>query len=240
MPARKRPSPSRRKDTYWHRAQRPLNCLFFVLPLLVFYQVGAAIDGPTLLAPRHLYRVLRYFGAAVPLLPPALIIAVLLAQHVFRKDPWTVQPRVLAGMFGEAAAWTIPLIAVAYLRGQAAAGAAAETGSGFQELVTHVGAGVYEEFLFRLVLVGLLLLLFVDVFDLPEHVMTGVVVVFSAVLFALYHPPVARAPLGAFPWGTFLTLAAHGLLWGILYVFRGFGIAVGSHVVWNMYVLLVR
>lgn len=233
---------ARAKGGYVQATQRPLNCLFFVLPLLLFYQIGVGAYGSVLLAPRHLQRVLTYFGAGVSLLPPALILAALFFQHLFRKDPWTIQPRVLAGMFGESVAWTVPLIALAWLLGHigGASGAAAGGGPAFRNVVVMVGAGVYEEFIFRLVLIGLVGLVFVDVLTLPEHPTTAAAVVVSAVLFAVYHPEVSGASWGTVPWGRLFFLSAQGVLWGVLYVFRGFAVAVGSHVTWNLYALAVQ
>ena len=43
---------------------------------------GKAYYGSTLLAPQHLERVLRYFGATTAYLPALLIVAVLILQHL--------------------------------------------------------------------------------------------------------------------------------------------------------------
>ncbi len=42
------------------------------------------------------------------------------------------------------------------------------------------------------------------------------------------------------PWHDFIFLAVAGTLWGALYVYRGFAVAVGSHIVWNLYALAMK
>ena len=58
-------------------------------------------------------------------------------------------------------------------------------------------------------------------------------VVLGAVLFSLYHF-MPGAP-ETFSWGVFIFRTAAGLLWGIAYMTRGFGVATGAHIAWNMY-----
>ena len=80
---------------YIRQAQRPLNCLLFIILPLALYQAFALRYGTQLLAPRDLARLLAYFGASAALLAPALIVGVLLAQHFLERCKWTFQPAVL-------------------------------------------------------------------------------------------------------------------------------------------------
>jgi len=236
--------PHFRKDTYWRRTQRPLNCLVFLLPLLIFFQVGAAIYGNELLVPQLLGRVLGWFGATAAFLPALLIVVMLLVMHLLHGEPWRVDGSALLGMGGESLLWTLPLVALTYLLYRASAPAAAALLSPAGQnlvkgLLVATGAGIYEEFIFRLVFVSLVLLICVDVFDLPRDVVTIVAVIASALLFSLCHFSGAeltgKAP---FQWTRFVFLTLAGLLWGALFVFRGFGIAAGAHICYDMFVVL--
>jgi hypothetical protein len=135
-------------------------------------------------------------------------------------------------MVAEGLFWTLPLLAVGLLRGQLAPASGGFQG-GADYLFADIGAAVYEEFVFRLVLINLALLIFVDVFSLAEPYVLGVAAVASAVLFALYHP--LGAEMSIF-WGRFLTHSLEGMLWATLLIYRGFGICVLSHVSWNLFV----
>jgi len=98
-----------------------------------------------------------------------------------------------------------------------------------QRLVQSVGAGIYEEFIFRLLFVGLGLLVFSKLLGLRRDWVAVAAVVVSAVLFSLYHLPTDRA--------VFYVLA--GIYLGSLYLFRGYGIAVGAHAAYNIYAVLI-
>jgi len=233
---------SSRRDTYRWRTHRPLNCLVFLLPMLAFFQVGMLYHGTALAAPQDLGRILRFFGATATYLPSLLIVAVLALQHVTHHDRLELQPRVLAGMAVESVLWAIPLVVLIQFAGQVAELAAPAAGgmrdwTFLEKLHLAVGAGIYEEFLFRLVLISLTLLIFVDVFALPKDIVVAVAVVVGAAAFSLYHFSLNEITgSDPFPWGPFAFRMAAGLYLGLLFVFRGFAIAVGTHILYNSYV----
>ncbi len=233
---------SRRREGYTWQTHRPLNCLVFILPTLLFFQIGTAYYGTSLLAPRHLGKLLRYFGATASYLPALLIVTVLLVQHIASRDKWTVEPKALAGMFGESVLWTTPLVAMSYLSGKLIAGAAASSPASdqlLQDLLQAAGAGVYEEFIFRLAMISLILLIFVDIFALPKSPVAIAAVVVSACLFSLYHFPFAAGPgANGFGWAEFAFFAAAGVYLAILFIARGFAVAVGTHTFFNLFVVL--
>jgi hypothetical protein len=243
MIARRRTAPrsSSPWEQYVESTHRPINSLAIVLPLLVFFHIGAAYWGIRFIPHRDLRRLLAFFGATAPFLPAMMVITVLVAQHLARKDRWAVQGRVVGGMLIEAVIWTLPLVAVSFLRrvhaGQAVASALSNRPLG-QQLVFFVGAGVYEEFIFRLVGIGLLVLVFHDVFKLPEPPVIIAAIAATALLFALYHFTGRQLAGGQLAWGRLLFLTMAGALWGTAQVLRGFGVAVASHITWNLYVAL--
>jgi len=232
--------PSRPPDTYRYHTQRPLNCLVLVLPLLVFFQLGTAYYGTQLLAPRDIGRLLSFFGATAAYLPALLVVGVLVFMHIAHRDPLRVQTRVLAGMVAESILWMIPLAVGAHLMGKLAlqSTAAAEmTNTMLQDALLAVGAGIYEEFIFRLVLISLTLCLLVDVFELKKDTATLIAVALSAVTFSAYHFSGSDLGGASFPWGQFVFRLLAGAYLGGLYAGRGFGIAVGAHTLYDIYVL---
>lgn len=229
-------------DLYRHQTLRPLNSLVFILPMLLAFQAGAAVFGTTLLAPRHMQGVLDYFGATAAHLPAVVIVFVLLVQHMLHKDPWRPEPKALAGMFAESIVWMIPLIAMIHLTGRLQAGESYPQARRItQEVLQAFGAGIYEEFIFRLGFVSLVLLIFVDVFGLKKEAFTIVAIIVGAAAFSLYHLPAEQFPSlppGAWPKLIFRTVA--GIYLGALFVYRGFGIAVGTHAFYNIYALVAE
>ena len=234
------------KDSYRYLTQRPLNSLVFVLPLLLIYHVGAIYyQDQRLLVPRYVDWFLVYFGGPRQILPPLLIVFVLLLQHAVRKEPWKVRGWVLAGTLAESLALTIPLVIVARVTGlvsvmfaQVSQPALPQTG---MLLVASVGAGLYEEFVFRLVYIALFMLVVVDVAGLRKDLAEVLAVISGAVLFALCHFTWAQiAGDAAFDWARFLFLLLAGVIWGTVFLARGYGVAVGSHIVWDIYATLAH
>jgi hypothetical protein len=231
----------RRRDSYAWQAQRPLNCLVFVLPLLIFFQVGTLYYGTGLLAPRDIGRLLGFFGATAAYLPATLIVAVLLAQHLIRRDKWRLRPLVQVGMVGESLLWMVPLVVLNHLAAGPLVQAATEpqnpaTGA-LRHVLMAVGAGVYEEFIFRLAMISVALLIFVDVFELPKEAVAIGAVIVAACLFSLYHIAPNRIAGEGFPWGDFAFRAAAGAYLGAVFILRGFAVAVGTHTFFNLYVV---
>ena len=100
-------------------------------------------------------------------------------------------------------------------------------------LIGYLGAGVYEEALFRLVLVpvlfGLLRLL-----QTPQVLASALAVTGSALLFSLAHH--AGTPGEAFTWFAFVFRWMAGVFFAWVFVIRGFGIAVGTHTAYDILV----
>jgi hypothetical protein len=94
------------------------------------------------------------------------------------------------------------------------------------QVITYIGAGVYEEVLFRLGLfsVSCFLLRMVSVPRLPAVLLAGVG---AALTFAAAHHvgPAGEEMVPA----RFLFRTMAGLYFTALYVVRGFGVAVGAH-----------
>lgn len=118
-------------------------------------------------------------------------------------------------------------------------GAAAATAVNWQlKLVLSVGAGIYEELLFRMLVIALIHFIAVDILRAPQRWGTLVGIVVSALIFTIYHD-IGSLAAGTFAWrkATFLFVA--GLYLGGLFVSRGFGIAVGTHAIYDILVTVL-
>jgi len=223
---------------YVYESRRPLNSLLLIILPLAAYQFFALRYGSKLLAPRDMARFLRYFGATAALLGPALIVVVLLVQHFVQRRRWTFQPGVLLGMLAESVVWVLPLVAMFHFtRTPMQATSSAAPGTFVSDCIQGIGAGIYEEFIFRLALAGLLLFIFADLLEFRRDVSAVVAIFIQATLFSLYHfsheELTGAAP---FPWSPFIFRMLAGAYLGGLYVLRGYGITVGAHAAWNLYV----
>lgn len=102
-------------------------------------------------------------------------------------------------------------------------------------LVIHLGSGVYEEFLFRfLLLTGLSRALFRGL--AVNAVISGLVAVLvSSLAFALFH--FMSVFHESFQFNAFWFRFFSGLLFSGIYLFRGLGVAVYSHSFFNIFLM---
>lgn len=222
---------------------RPLNQLLLIGPLLILFHAGSAWLGHSLLVPDYLQVVLLWFGGRADFLPALLIVAVLLGQHVVRRDPLKPSGLAVMGMLLESALWTVPLVALGWLTSRIAAQAATAPAKSplLRGLVESIGAGVYEEFLFRLVFISLVGLIGVDLLNLKRRgVMIGAMIASGLVFAAVHFPLSAWASPAELPWGQVVFLAVVGMWWAVLFAWRGLGVAVASHIWWDVLVTLMR
>jgi hypothetical protein len=236
MPAEPRRT-RRTSERYPRVTLRPLDCLVFVLPLLLAFHIGSITYGTGLLALRDIDRLLGFFGATAPYLPALLVVAVLIAQHAAHRYPWKVHGKALLGMLVESGLWMLPLLGMSLLAGAGqAADSAHREGGVVRWLLIAVGAGIYEEFLFRLMMISLVMMIFVDVFELNRDMVAVAAVLLSSVVFSAYH--LSGETFETFPWGLFAFRAMAGVFLSGVYIFRGFAIAVGAHTLYNVVVFL--
>jgi membrane protease YdiL (CAAX protease family) len=100
-----------------------------------------------------------------------------------------------------------------------------------------VGAGVYEELFFRLLLLGGGALVLQRLFEFGRVVSLVLMLLISSLAFsATHHVGSMGEPFDSF---VFTFRAVCGLGLGILYVARGLGIAAWTHAIYNIMVLVV-
>jgi hypothetical protein len=105
------------------------------------------------------------------------------------------------------------------------------------KLALSIGAGIYEEMLFRLVGIALIHFILKDLLGARAMASSIIAIVGSALAFALYHDNVWIGGGVNTVALAFYTLA--GTFLGTIYVLRGFGIAVGTHATYDIVVLLL-
>jgi hypothetical protein len=106
------------------------------------------------------------------------------------------------------------------------------------DIITGIGAGIYEELVFRLILICLLMLLFQDVLHVSRTSAVVLSVLISAALFSAHHHiffvngTFGTGEIFSLPKFLFRTLA--GIYFAVLFAVRGFGITAGTHDFYNI------
>jgi len=171
-----------------------LQSLYFLLPLLVIYEIGAVmvLDTTRLTATRLLDQFFALFGVTGVHLPAIAVVAALLGMHMTRRrDPWSPEPKLYLVMLIESAVLAVPLFVLAtVLVREPLVGASLSSidwENWRQKMVIAIGAGVYEELLFRLVGLALIHALMKDLLSLPEDASTLSPQAVTLIGFVLIH-----------------------------------------------------
>ena len=105
-------------------------------------------------------------------------------------------------------------------------------------IVTGIGAGIYEELIFRLFLICVLMMLFQDVFKLGHDSSIILSVLISAALFSAHHHiDILGGHLNIvdpFDITKFAFRTIAGIYFAFLFAIRGFGITAGTHAFYNI------
>ena len=222
--------------------------LTFALPLLLLYEgLAAAMSQSDAVSVRNgadvlLKTVFMALGGrnGVTLFGVLLLgVGLWLVWRDYRKTPGRLEMSYIALMFAESVVYAAVLgtvvstLASLLLSGQLAI---VQNGSFSQltfgtQLMVSLGAGIYEELLFRVLLVSGMVALGLRL-GWRRPVAVGVAVLGSAVIFSGFHY------VG--PFGDTLTVASFtfravaGLVLSGLYVARGFGIVAWSHALYDL------
>jgi hypothetical protein len=226
---------------YLRSSRGTLVGLVMVLPLLVFYNVGllvtdwGAVNGAdvvTWLLVTQLDRTGYLVAQGVLLL--AFVIAILYLQRKRRFHfgyflPLLVESTLYALAMGS--------VIIYVMREIHLLGGPLDGSPGLLMVLTiSAGAGVHEELLFRLLLIGGTVAALTRWTSMSVGLATVIAVLGSAVLFSVAHY------LGPeeFALYTFAYRSLAGLVFASLFLLRGLAVAVYTHALYDVYVLAFR
>jgi hypothetical protein len=229
---------TRRYTTYVEATRHPWPNFIFLLPIVVLYETAVwycncnHVDGVRNGADGWLRQSLSAYGVNLIWLPPVFLICFYAFQSFLR---WWSRPQenleTITGMILESGIFgmILWLVASAWTKGFLASGVDASGGIS-SAWVTYLGAGIYEEAIFRLLGVHLLMLIF------PSNMFPSLPLAFviSSLGFAVSHHVGVHGEI--FKFDIFLFRALAGMYFCAVYMSRGFGIAVGSHVIYDFIV----
>jgi len=234
---------------YLSESRRPLVSLVFIAPLLAIYEAGVLLLGPAM--DRNgvdvwLRTLLEGVGLGHYFLLPVLTVCILLGWHHTTHEPWRVDRGVLGRMAIECVVLAVVLRlilalqeAVFSIHAAAAPAAPGETmnvSGAPGNLIMFLGAGIYEELLFRLILFSGTVWLLGRAGLRTTSSLVVAVLGTSLVFSAAHYVGPYRDTLALF---SFLFRFIAGVFFCVLFVYRGFGIAAGAHAGYDILVGLV-
>ena len=240
--------------SYWHAARAPRYSLTFAFPLLLIYEIlaftlsGREFSGVRNGADVLLKTIFVALGGRSGLVAfGALLVGGggwIVVQD--RRKSGKIDPRAFVLMAVESIGYAlvfglvtstltgllVPVISVVGRLAVPALGSPAESNLATQVMIS-LGAGIYEELLFRVILVSGLAWLGRKVFGWSVTAAGVFAVGAGALIFSAFHyigPYGDRFSLGSF---AFRTVA--GLLFSGLYLLRGFGITAWTHALYDVF-----
>jgi hypothetical protein len=242
-------------NSYWRAARAPRHSLLFALPLLLLYELLAfALSRSQLSEVRNgadvlLKSVFVALGGRYGLTAFSVLLLSVGAVLVWRdrRAHGEIRARIFPLMLLEAVVYAVLLGGVAsalttlLLHGRLllVQGTASSPVAGLglsTQLMVSLGAGIYEELLFRVLLVSGLATLARVLFGWRPLAAGGFAAVLGALVFSLFH---YVGPFGdEFTLGSFTFRAVAGLLFSGLYLLRGFGITAWSHALYDVFLSL--
>lgn len=257
--------PDSHEPHYWFETRRPFCNLVFLLPLLLVYELGVLLIGGAHSdafrngADAWMRQGLLRLGIDLLWLLPALLLGSLVFWHWVSRQPWRMSWDTLGGMVAESLLFAFALI----LLGQGVDWCFRQPATRLLEVegttwsngmlvrsVTFLGAGIYEEFLFRLCLIPLTYAAFRALL-VPHRWSVGATIVATSLVFSLAHylgapdqdyslslltEAVARVQSSRSLWFSFVFRTMAGMFFAGLFFLRGFGITVGAHAAYDVIV----
>lgn len=237
------PAPS-----YWRDTRAPRYSLLYALPLLLLYEgLAAMLSGDAISGVRNgadvlLKSAFLWFGGRNGLLIFGAVLVGVSALLVWRdlRRGGTITARYFAGMIAESVVYALLFGVVTGTLTSLILNAAFPLAAGpMQELdlptqlMISLGAGLYEELLFRVLLVSLLARMARVGFGWVPGASGLFAVLVGALIFSAFH---YIGPYGdVLELGSFTFRAVAGVLFSALYLLRGFGITAWTHALYDVF-----
>ena len=204
----------------------------FIVPLLVLHEAGLMTNpgarNGTAPIYAELFHRLEWVGQVA--LNFGLLALLCFAIYRTRAERRHL-PGMYAWMFFESALWASSLYVIAVL----APLSIEQLGA---DLTVAIGAGIFEELLFRFLLMGGIILTFHRGLGAPLKAVVPIAILLSAVLFSLAHHEGIGIGTDPWAWDLFALRALLGALLGAIFWWRGFGVVVYTHALYNVAVIL--
>lgn len=279
------------EESYLERTSRPIYAIIFLLPFIIFYELGTIFINTDLLNQTQV-RVVAFvwmqdflkclgFGDKLAWMAPALaVVIILISLQVASRKRWRFMFWDIWPMAVECILLAVPLIVLSLFLNSSAypqadpgrfqsscdpiqTGMASScfsvvknsllamkttTGTSDHRLlanfVTGIGAGIYEELIFRLILICILMTVFQYILRFNHKSSIIFSILISAALFSAHHHILFLngqfASSTPFNWTEFGFRTIAGVYFAGLFAIRGFGITAGTHAFYDIIAVLIN
>ena len=229
-------------NSYWRSTRSPLYSFLFTIPLFLIYEIGILLtSADDILVLRNgadalMRQILEIFGVSGLYWIGGLFFLGFIITFIIQRKYWEetqIHGDYLLLMMGESVLWSV----IIYLfMTNVFLLLMNPTGSMLVQQVTlAVGAGIYEEFLFRVLLIAGISAILGFIFQWSEKTRNWSAMVIAAGIFSSFHFIGEYGDF--FSFNIFMIRFLAGIALGTLYFLRGFGITAWSHAIYNLIVI---
>jgi len=224
---------------YLERSKSYAESILFILPLLVLYEIGIALSGSGVenAAGAIMKTPLQVFGRDATLVfnvivGLAFVVALFAASSGREFDFRIFVPMFLEGLLYGLLLQPIASLIMRKVLRIGLALPAERVKDLFVQVTLAIGAGVYEEIVYRLILLSLLFYIFRKSFEMREGIAAALSIVLASLIFAgMHYVGVLGDELLA---TSFQFRFLCGLMLSTIFIFRGLGIAVYTHALYDV------
>ena len=228
--------------SYWRSTRSPLYSFLFTIPLFLIYEIGIFLtssDDMFVLrngADALMRQILATFGITGLYWVGVIFFIGFIIAFILQRKYWEetqIHSDYFLLMMVESVGWSVLIY---FLMTNVYLLLMNPTGSMLVQQVTlAVGAGIYEEFLFRVLLIAGISVILGFIFQWSEKTRNWAAMVIAAGIFSSFHFIGEYGDF--FSFNIFMVRFLAGIALGTLCFLRGFGITAWSHAVYDLIVL---
>ena len=229
-------------NSYWLSTRSPLYSFLFTVPLFLIYEIGIFLtssDDMFVLrngADALMRQILATFGITGLYWVGVIFFIGFIIAFILQRKYWEetqIHSDYFLLMMVESVGWSVVIY---FLMSNVYLLLMNPTGSMLVQQVTlAVGAGIYEEFLFRVLLIAGISVILGFIFQWSDKTRNWAAMVIAAGIFSSFHFIGEYGDF--FSFNIFMIRFLAGIALGTLYFLRGFGITAWSHAVYDLIVL---
>ena len=228
--------------SYFINTRSPLYSFLFTIPLFFIYEIGVLFSSTTeMISMRNgadalMRQILSALGIHGFYWIGGIFFIGFVVVYFYQKQYWNeveVEAKYLILMMFESVIWSIGLyifMSNVYVLLMNPSGAFM-----VQQVILAVGAGIYEEFLFRVLLITGIAGILGFIFQWSEGLRNWIAMIIAAGIFSSFH---FIGEFGDyFSFNIFMIRLFAGIVLGALYFMRGFGITAWAHSIYDLIIL---
>ena len=229
-------------NRYWNNTRSPLYSFLFTVPLFIIYEIGILLSSSKdMISMRNgadalMRQILSTLGMNGFYWMGGVFFIGFIIVYLFQKQYWNdieISGEHLLLMMLESFMWSIALY---YFMSNVYVLLMSPSGSiMIQQVTLAVGAGIYEEFLFRVILITGISSILAFIFQWNIKLRNWIAMILAAGIFSAFH---FIGEFGDyFSFNIFMIRFFAGIILGVLYFLRGFGITAWAHSIYDLIVI---